>query len=147
MFGFCYLFIVGSSDRYKQSSCSKRSHSILEHNDVKYRVFSFLRGSEISTKSMLPATCSMQEKGTHALFIVSLTIRLSPFFVPRILNNLPASNISIRFGFQGPCVSNNMACASSAYSIIEGLKFPRFHFLTVQFDPPKRIRSCLSWRH
>lgn len=71
MFGFCYLSIVGSSDRYKQFSCSKRSHSILEHNDVKYRVFSFLQGSEISTKSMLPATCSMQEKGTHALFIVS----------------------------------------------------------------------------
>ena len=48
--------------------------------------------------------------------------RLSPFFVPRILNNLPASNISIRFGFQGPCVSNNMACASSAYSILEGFR-------------------------
>ena len=147
MFGFCYLSIVGSSDRYKQFSCSKRSHSILEHNDVKYRVFSFLQGSEISTKSMLPATCSMQEKVHMLCLLFHLTIRLSPFFVPRILNNLPASNISIRFGFQGPCVSNNMACASSAYSIIEGLKFPHFHFLTVQFDPPKRIRSCLSWRH
>ena len=49
-------------------------------------------------------------------------MRLSPFFVPRILNNLPASNVSIRFGFTGPCVSNNMACASSAYSILEALR-------------------------
>ena len=48
-------------------------------------------------------------------------LSLSPFFVPRILNNLPASNVSIRFGFTGPCISNNMACASSAYSILEGL--------------------------
>lgn len=54
----------------------------------------------------------------------SLPLRrsLSPFFVPRILNNLPASNISIRFGFTGPCVSNNMACASSAYSLLEALR-------------------------
>lgn len=52
----------------------------------------------------------------------SLHRRLSPFFVPRILNNLPASNISIRFGFTGPCVSNNMACASSAYSLLEAFR-------------------------
>ena len=51
-----------------------------------------------------------------------MMMRLSPFFVPRILNNLPASNVSIRFGFTGPCVSNNMACASSAYSILEALR-------------------------
>ena len=51
-----------------------------------------------------------------------MMMRLSPFFVPRILNNLPASNVSIRFGFTCPCVSNNMACASSAYSILEALR-------------------------
>ena len=55
--------------------------------------------------------------------ICILYYRLSPFFVPRILNNLPASNVSIRFGLKGPCVSNNMACASSGYSIIEGLRY------------------------
>ena len=54
---------------------------------------------------------------------MSIIYRLSPFFVPRILNNLPASNVSIRFGLKGPCVSNNMACASSGYSIIEGLRY------------------------
>ena len=94
-------------------------------------------------KSMPPVICSMQEKGTHQ---VCSLIRLSPFYVPRILNNLPASNISIRFGFQGPCVSNNMACASSAYSVLEGLKYPRFHDLIVQFDPSKRIGPRFGWR-
>lgn len=93
---------------------------------------------------MILAICSTQAKGTFKS--LCLSYRLSPFYVPRILNNLPASNISIRFGFQGPCVSNNMACASSAYSILEGLKFPRFHYLTMQFDPSERIGFSFSRR-
>ena len=55
---------------------------------------------------------------------------MSPFFVPRILSNLPASNVSIQFGLKGPCVSNNMACASSAHSILEGVRCVSRCFLT-----------------
>lgn len=71
-------------------------------------------------KLILQATSLIEENGIIIHFVL---FSLSPFFVPRILNNLPASNVSIRFGLQGPCVSNNMACASSGYSIIEGLRF------------------------
>ncbi|KAK8792560.1 hypothetical protein WA588_005052 [Blastocystis sp. NMH] len=61
----------------------------------------------------------------HSSTLLSASKRLSPFFVPRILNNLPASNISIRFGLTGPCVSNNMACASAAYSLLEAFRAVR----------------------
>lgn len=67
------------------------------------------------------AASQLLVQGKRYRFRNALRASLSPFFVPRILNNLPASNIALRFGFRGPCVSNNMACASSAYSILEGL--------------------------
>ncbi|KAK8816164.1 hypothetical protein WA556_001109, partial [Blastocystis sp. ATCC 50177/Nand II] len=65
----------------------------------------------------IDASCSILDSGK----------RLSPFFVPRILSNLPASNVSIQFGLKGPCVSNNMACASSAHSILEGVRSIRYN--------------------
>ena len=112
--------------------------------------FSEFQGVFVSTGigniNEIDDSSNLLNAGKRYFQIVVFFLRLSPFYVPRILNNLPASNISIRFGFQGPCVSNNMACASSAYSILEGLKFPRFHYLTMQFDPSERIGFGFSRR-
>lgn len=46
------------------------------------------------------------------------TPRFSPFFVPRMIPDLPAGYISIKYGFKGPnfCVSS--ACASSNHGMI-----------------------------
>jgi 3-oxoacyl-(acyl-carrier-protein) synthase len=41
----------------------------------------------------------------------------SPLIIPISMNAGPASNVSIRFGFQGPLMAVDAACASGAHSI------------------------------
>ena len=43
--------------------------------------------------------------------------RVSPFSIPVSMNSAPSANISIRFGFRGPLVNIDAACATSAHSI------------------------------
>ena len=93
---------------------------MMQHS-INSREFLSLQESVIFERLMNQVHSYQMGNGMLLSNMNSHLFSLSPFFVPRILNNLPASNVSIRFGFAGPCVSNNMACASSAYSILEGL--------------------------
>lgn len=43
--------------------------------------------------------------------------RLSPFTIPISMNIGPGSNISIKYGFQGPLINVDAACSSAAHSI------------------------------
>jgi 3-oxoacyl-[acyl-carrier-protein] synthase II len=43
--------------------------------------------------------------------------RISPFTIPISMNSGPASNVSIKYGFQGPLVNVDAACATAAHSI------------------------------
>jgi beta-ketoacyl-acyl-carrier-protein synthase II len=43
--------------------------------------------------------------------------RISPFTIPVSMNAGPAANVSIKYGFQGPLVNVDAACATAAHSI------------------------------
>jgi 3-oxoacyl-(acyl-carrier-protein) synthase len=43
--------------------------------------------------------------------------RSSPLTIPVSMNSGPASQISIRYGFQGPLMAVDAACASAAHSV------------------------------
>jgi 3-oxoacyl-[acyl-carrier-protein] synthase II len=48
--------------------------------------------------------------------------RISPFFIPMTLANMPAGLVAIRHGFGGPNLCHVTACASSAHALGESLR-------------------------
>ncbi|KAJ7391833.1 hypothetical protein OS493_016123 [Desmophyllum pertusum] len=52
--------------------------------------------------------------------------KVSPFFVPRVLLNLPAGVISMTFGLQGPNHAVSTACAASAHAIGDAFRMIRY---------------------
>jgi 3-oxoacyl-[acyl-carrier-protein] synthase II len=50
---------------------------------------------------------------------------LSPVTIPMVMPSSVASLLSLRFGFQGPCVTVSAACASGAAAIAEGVELLR----------------------
>ncbi|HDD35176.1 MAG TPA: beta-ketoacyl-[acyl-carrier-protein] synthase II [Candidatus Desulfofervidus auxilii] len=49
--------------------------------------------------------------------------RISPFFVPMIITNMPAGYISIEYGLKGPNISTTTACAAGSHAIGEGYRY------------------------
>jgi 3-oxoacyl-[acyl-carrier-protein] synthase II len=54
------------------------------------------------------------------------TPRFSPFFIPKMISDIAAGHISIRFGFRGPNFTTTSACASSANALIDAFNYIRF---------------------
>ncbi|EJW84474.1 beta-ketoacyl synthase domain-containing protein [Wuchereria bancrofti] len=51
--------------------------------------------------------------------------RVTPFFIPRILTNMPAGHVSIKFGMRGPQLSSCTACATGLHSVGDSATFIR----------------------
>jgi 3-oxoacyl-[acyl-carrier-protein] synthase II len=54
------------------------------------------------------------------------TPRFSPFFIPKMISDIAAGVISIKYGFRGPNFSTVSACASSTNSIIDAINYIRW---------------------
>ncbi|MGZ3775415.1 MAG: beta-ketoacyl-ACP synthase II [Bdellovibrio sp.] len=61
-------------------------------------------------------TLKMKEKGPG---------RISPFFIPSVITNLAAGQVSIAFGLKGPNYSVTSACASGVHSIGDAVRYIR----------------------
>ena len=49
------------------------------------------------------------------------TPRFNPFIIPKLISNIAAGHISIRFGLKGPNYATNSACAASSHAIADAL--------------------------
>ncbi|MDR1791954.1 MAG: beta-ketoacyl-ACP synthase II [Bacteroidales bacterium] len=55
------------------------------------------------------------------------TPRFNPFFIPKIIGDIAAGHLSMRFGFLGPNYVTTSACASSANAISDAFNLIRLH--------------------
>jgi 3-oxoacyl-[acyl-carrier-protein] synthase II len=52
--------------------------------------------------------------------------RFSPFFIPKMIGDIAAGSISIKYGFMGPNFATVSACASSTNAIIDAINYIRW---------------------
>jgi len=56
------------------------------------------------------------------------TPRFSPFFIPKMIADIAAGHISIRYGFMGPNFATVSACASSANGMVDAFNYIRLGY-------------------
>lgn len=55
----------------------------------------------------------------HSAYINGGPRRISPFFVPKMISDIAAGQISIRYGLKGPNYATTSACATSSHAIAD----------------------------
>jgi 3-oxoacyl-[acyl-carrier-protein] synthase II len=64
-------------------------------------------------------------ESTHAELLARGPRRVSPFFIPGLIINLAAGQVSIRFGAQGPNLACATACATGSHAVGESMRLIR----------------------
>ena len=55
------------------------------------------------------------------------TPRFNPFFIPKLISDIPAGHISIKYGFRGPNFTTVSACASSSNALIDAFNYIKWN--------------------
>lgn len=58
----------------------------------------------------------------HSTLLESGARRVAPQFIPKMISNIAAANVAIRFNAHGPCMAHVTACATSSTAIGEGYR-------------------------
>ena len=53
--------------------------------------------------------------------------RYNPFFIPKLISDIPAGHISIKYGFRGPNFTTVSACASSTNALIDAFNYIKWN--------------------
>jgi 3-oxoacyl-[acyl-carrier-protein] synthase II len=55
------------------------------------------------------------------------TPRFNPFFIPKMISDITAGHVSIKYGFRGPNFATVSACASSANGLVDAFNYIRLN--------------------
>jgi len=68
--------------------------------------------------------------------------RFNPFFIPKIIGNIAAGYVSIRFGLRGPTYATISACASSSHALIDSYNLIRLGKVDVFISGGSEATVC-----
>jgi 3-oxoacyl-[acyl-carrier-protein] synthase II len=78
----------------------------------------------------------------HKEFLEKGPRRISPFFIPMVISNLAAGQISMKYGLKGPNTCITTACSSSAHSIGESFRLIQRGDVDVMFAGGAEATIC-----
>ncbi len=58
----------------------------------------------------------------HSVYLKRGPRRITPFFIPRVIPNMPSGHISMRFGAKGPNMALSTACAAGTHAVGEAFR-------------------------
>ncbi|KAF1917414.1 3-oxoacyl-synthase-like protein [Ampelomyces quisqualis] len=108
---FAQYAMVASEEALSDAGWSPKRESDLEATGV-------YMGSGIgSLDDVYDTTIAFEKGGYH---------KVSPLFVPRLLINLAAGHVSMRYGFKGPNHAATTACTTGAHSVGDAARLIQF---------------------
>lgn len=108
---------VRRSDKFVQYAVAAASMAVADsgiENNVAPERFGVYYGSGIGGFDTFIAE--------HNNIINRGPLRVSPLFIPKMIANMGAGNIAIKFGAKGPCISVSTACATGTTAIGEAFR-------------------------
>ena len=109
---FCHYAIVASTEAIEDSGLLS-SEPNLDRIGV-------IWGSGIGGMKTFQQEASDFAKGSG-------TPRYSPFFIPKLISDIPAGHLSIKYGFRGPNFTTVSACASSTNALIDAFNYIKWN--------------------